>query len=286
MIIDSHCHAWLIWPYEPPVPDGESRGRIEQLLYEMAVNAVDQALIVCAEIDQNPENNHYIAEAVRAHPTQLHQVADVDSLWKPTYHQSGAAGRLQASVDQWPLKGFTHYLKFEDDGAWLYSDEGHAFFEVAVENNLIASIHCHPHQQAAIRQVAQRLPTMPILIHHLGHPKANDHDGLKEILASASCDNIHIKLSGFYYASAQEKWDYPLADVQEIVRAEYEHFGAKRMCWGSDYPVSGRFITYRQALEKFRTHCDFVPADDQAWILGKTLAQLLASARTVYSSND
>ena len=26
MIIDSHCHAWARWPYDPPVPDPESKG--------------------------------------------------------------------------------------------------------------------------------------------------------------------------------------------------------------------------------------------------------------------
>ena len=35
MIIDSHTHAWLKWPYQPQVPDEESRGKAEQLLYEM-----------------------------------------------------------------------------------------------------------------------------------------------------------------------------------------------------------------------------------------------------------
>ena len=35
MVIDSHTHAWKYWPYQPPVPDPESRGRVEQLLWEM-----------------------------------------------------------------------------------------------------------------------------------------------------------------------------------------------------------------------------------------------------------
>jgi predicted TIM-barrel fold metal-dependent hydrolase len=278
LIIDSHCHAWTYWPYEPSVPDPESRGVVEQLLHEMDQNGVDQALIVCAEIDHNPENNAYIATEVAKHPTRLHQVADVDSSWKASYHQPGAAARLQAAVDRWQLKGFTHYLKAEDTGDWLFSEEGMAFFKVAAENNLIASISCQPHHQPAIRQVADRFLEMPILIHHLGHPPVTQPDSLKEILASARCENIHIKLSGFYYSTAQEKWDYPLADVQPIVRAEYEHFGPQRMCWGSDYPVVQQHLTYRQALEKFRTHCDFVPEDDQTWILGKTLAGLLAKS--------
>jgi predicted TIM-barrel fold metal-dependent hydrolase len=72
MIIDSHCHAWARWPYQPPVPDDEQRGRVEQLLHEMEINGVDQAMIVCAQIDHNPDNNAYIARMAAQYPERLH----------------------------------------------------------------------------------------------------------------------------------------------------------------------------------------------------------------------
>ena len=277
MIIDSHCHAWPRWPYQPPVPDDEHRGRIEQLLHEMDINGVDQAFIVCAQIDHNPQNNAYIAQAISEHPERLHQAADVDCSWSPTYHQPGAADRLRQTAELWPIKGFTHYLKPDDDGAWLYSDEGLAFFKVAEEKKLIASIAGHPGHQPAIRKVAERFPSMPILCHHLGGVKAGGEPpnaGLNEVLASAQLPNIYIKLSGFAYCS-QTDWDFPYADTHWIIRSLYENFGPYRMCWGSDYPVVRFYMTYRHALEAFRAHCTFVPDNDKAWILGKTLDRLL-----------
>lgn len=281
MIIDSHCHAWPLWPYRPPVPDDASRGTAEQLLHEMDCNGVDRAAVVCAEIERNPNNNAYVAEQVARHPDRLVQIADVDSMWQPTYHQPGAADRLAAAADRWPIAGFTHYVSNADDGAWLYSDEGLAFFRVAAERGLLASIHCQTYHQPAIRRVAERFPALPILIHHLGHPKASEpppHEGLKQILASARLPNIYLKLSGFAYATAVN-WDYPYSDTHWIIRAEYEHFGPYRMCWGSDYPVVRFYMTYRQALEAFRAHCTFVPEGDREWILGKTLEGLLSHGR-------
>jgi len=280
-IIDSHCHAWLRWPYEPPVPDDEQRGRIEQLLHEMDVNGVDQAVIICAQIERNPENNVYIAQQVERYPSRLYQFADIDSYWSPTYHQPGAADRLRKIVDQWPIVGFTHYLANEEDGSWLYSDEGLAFFQVAADVHLIASIACQPNQQPAIRRLAERFPSLPILCHHLGLVRASEeppHAGLSQVLASASLPNVYVKLSGLAYC-AQVKWDFPYSDALWVVRAEYEHYGPYRMCWGSDYPVVRFFMTYRQALEAFRAHCTFVPEADQDWILGRTLERLLADAR-------
>jgi len=280
-IIDSHCHAWRRWPYSPPVPDPEHRGRVEQLLHQMDAHGVDEAVVVCAQIEQNPDNNDYVAEQTARYPTRLHQFADVDSVWSPTYHQLGAADRLRQAAARWPISGFTHYLSSEEDGSWLHEAEGLAFFAAAAELGLIASLACYPHQQPAIRKIAARFPSVPILCHHLGMVRADRAQaatGLRQVLASAQVPNIYIKLSGFAYA-ARVSWDFPYLDTHGLIQAEYEHFGAGRMCWGSDYPVVRFHMTYRQALEAFRTHCTFVSDEDKERILGGTLEGLLARRR-------
>ena len=283
MVVDSHCHAWMRWPYQPPVPDDEQRGRIEQLLHEMDQNGVDQAVVICAQIDHNPENNAYIAEQSRRYAGRIFQFPDVDCSWSSTYHRPGAARRLAEIAERWPIKGFTHYLAAEDDGAWLHSPDGLAFFGVAASRGLIASIAGQPRHQPAIRRVAERFPELSILCHHLGGVRAAEgppHVGLKEVLASARLPNVYLKVSGFAYAS-QVDFDYPYSDALWLVRALYEHFGAHRLCWGSDYPVVRFYMTYRQALEVFRVHCPFVPEADRAQILGGTLARLLAAGADV-----
>jgi predicted TIM-barrel fold metal-dependent hydrolase len=276
MIIDSHCHAWAFWPYQPAVPDPETRGSVAQLLFEMDQNGVDKALVVCAQIDHNPGNNAYVAAACHKHADRLLQLADLDSMWSATYHTPGAADRLRRAAEAWPLVGFTHYLRSEDDGSWLVSDDGLRFLATAAEYGLIASIHCHPHQQRALRTAAERFPQMPFLLHHLGHPLVSDPDGLAEIVKSARTPNLFVKVSGFYYATSGARWEYPFLDTRELVRAIYESYGAHRMCWGSDYPVVRQFTTYRQALEVVRTHCDFLSPADLTWVLSGTLTAVLA----------
>ncbi len=287
MIIDSHCHAWRRWPYQPPVPDDESRGRVEQLLFEMDQNGVDEAVVVCANIHRNPDNNDYIWEESRKHPTRLHFFPDIDSGGEgrpDLYHKPGAADRLRRAIQRWPgIKGFNHYLLPDDDGSWLYSREGLEFFQVAAEARLIASIACGPHHQPAIRRLAERFPSMPILCHHLSGVRASqgpEGTGLKEVLASARLPNICLKVSGFYYAS-QTRWEYPYSDMLWLVRVLYEHFGPYRMCWGSDYPVSRPHCTYRQCIEAVRTHCVFMPEKDRAWVLGDTLHRLLTERQPI-----
>lgn len=278
MIIDSHCHAWRYWPYQPEVPDPRTRSKVELLLHEMELNGVSQAMIVCAQIDHNPTNNAYVAKMVRRYPDRLHQVVDLDSSWSRNYHDPGGAQRLRRLAAQWPLRGFTHYLDRSDDGSWLGGPDGQAIFAAAAELGLLASLSCYPHQLVAIRAVASRYPQVPVLLHHLGHPALSQwplRESLDAILSCARLPNIYVKLSGFVYAAPEKPWDFPYPAVQNLIKAEYEHFGPQRMCWGSDYPVASQFMTYQQALEAFRSHCSFVPETDQAWILGKTLAGLL-----------
>jgi predicted TIM-barrel fold metal-dependent hydrolase len=279
MIIDSHTHAWETWPYEPPVPDPESRGRVEQLLWEMDRCGVDQAVLVCARIDHNPGNNDYVAACLKKYPNRLVQFADVDCSWTDTYHKARAAARLEAAAKQYRLKGFTHYLK--DDTGWFSSDDGLAFFAKAAELRLIASLALSPEWQPALRRLAQRFPSVPFLCHHMAGARAGEEGraGLAEILRSADLPNIYIKLSGFHYVS-KVSWDYPYPDTAPVVRALYERYGPDRLCWGSDYPVLRFFATYRHALEAFRTHCHFVPEADQAKILGANLHRLLTNAGT------
>jgi len=277
MIIDSHAHAWPFWPYDPPVPDATSRGCVEQLLWEMDRAGVDRAVLVSARIDHNPDNNDYVADAVRAHPDRLDQFVDVDCRWMPEYHTPGAADRLARAADRYRPAGITHYLKPENDG-WLTSDEGMAFFAEAEARGLIASIAGPPVWQADLRTVARAHPRLVILCHHLAGIPSYTSDrraGLEMVLASADVPNIFIKVSGFYYGSAAP-FDYPHPGAIAVFKTLYDAFGAERLAWGSDYPVAPmRAYTYRQSLELVRRHCPFVAPQDMALILGQTLGALL-----------
>lgn len=275
MIIDCHTHAWEYWPYEPQVPNPESHGRVEKLLWEMDRNGVDRAVLVCANLDHNPRNNEYGAESARRYPDRITSFADVDCSWSTTYHAPGAAARLAETAERLELKGFTHYL--EDDYDWFESEEGLAFFSTAADLGLIASLSFgapwHPH----VRKLARRFPELVILGHHMAGTRASErppYPNFEEVLKSAEVPNIHLKLSGFAYVS-QVDWEYPYSDTMWMVRKLYEHYGPERLCWASDYPPVLWHMTYQQSLEAVRTHCTFIPEADQELILGGNMEGLL-----------
>lgn len=280
LIMDSHCHAWRVWPYPPLVPDEASRGTIEQLIYEMDVHGVQQAAIVCAGIENNRDNVEYVAFARDRYQGRIHVLADLDCTWHDTYHAPGSADRLRRLADRYGVLGFTHYVAEHNDG-WLASDEAEAVFAVAAERNLLVSLAASPAWQADLRKIARRHPTVPVLCHHLGGISvAGDgaEEGLAEVIASAACANILIKVSGFHYAS-ERGWEYPWPRAVAALRRIFDVYGPDRLCWASDFPASTRYCTYRQSLEVLRLHCGFLTDPDRRSILGGTFQELVTTRR-------
>lgn len=67
----------------------------------------------------------------------------------------------------------------------VFSKEGEKFFQVTEDFDLIASLAIGPHQQASLRELAKKFPTIPFLCHHVGGASAKEtppYPKLKEIL--------------------------------------------------------------------------------------------------------
>ncbi len=301
MIIDAHCHLFHTWPFSPmepslddrnvcetgpkEVPDSATRASVDALIHDMDRNGVDRAAIICIPLDRNPDNNDYVAEAVSRFPDRFHQFADLDGSRSDTYHTTGAAERLEGAVRRYGLRGFTHYIRRDDDGSWYVSPDGLALFAKAAELRQIASISCpDPNRlQPVMRQLAERFPSVPFLFHHMAAARAAEqppYPRLTEILASAQLPNVYLKLSN-YPSVSQVPWDYPYPDTGWIVRSLYEHYGPDRLCWGSDWPVVKDAMTYRQSIEVFQRHCSFVSDDHKARIFGGNFERLIARSGVV-----
>lgn len=291
MIVDSHCHAWRRWPYDLQVPDPESRGSLEALLYEMDSHGVDHATVVCARIGgggggnghANPANNSYVSDFARSHPDRITAWVDVDCVWRPEYHTPGAAQRLQTELERTNTRGFTHYFGSENDG-WLRTDEGRQFFQSAADLGAVASLAVGATWFEDLARIASEHPTLPILLHHLTSPRRQHwEEDIDAAVRLAEQPTVGVKVSGFNY-NADRSWDFPYSRSRELFRRLYEAFGPHRLYWGSDFPASRDMLTYTQAIEVLRTHCSFLSSEELDAILGNNLHQLLNRAAQSSSS--
>jgi predicted TIM-barrel fold metal-dependent hydrolase len=282
-MFDAHCHAWEHWPYDTSVPDPESRGSIESLLYEMDTHGVERAAVVCARIGggrggdgyANAGNNGYVASFAAGHPDRITAWVDVDCSWSDEYHTDGALERLIRETEPDVVTGFTHYFREENDG-WLLTDAAGEFFAHAADRGLVASLAVGAAWHDDLRELARRHPTLAILVHHLGTPRS-DADA-ESLLALAGSPTIGVKVSGFNYNSSSA-WDYPYPDSQAWFRRVAAAFGADRLYWGSDSPASRDQLTYRQSIEVVREHASFLSPHELDAVMGGNLERLVADSR-------
>jgi predicted TIM-barrel fold metal-dependent hydrolase len=97
MIFDAHTHVWRRWPYQPPVPDPETRGIAGQLLYQMDRHEVDRAVVIAASLGGSAGNADYPFAEAEASGGRLMVFPDLECRWAPEFRAPGAADRLAAT---------------------------------------------------------------------------------------------------------------------------------------------------------------------------------------------
>ena len=70
-------------------------------------------------------------------------------------------------------------------------------------------------------------------------------------------------------------WEYPWTEAEPTIRQCVERIGSERLICGTDMPFVARFCTYKQSIDQFRTHCDFLTDADRENILGRTATRLM-----------
>ncbi len=110
---------------------------------------------------------------------------------------------------------------------------------------------------------------------HLGIVSDKEKDeeafrNLDQLLAIADCGNVAVKVSAMpCYASE----GYPYRSLHPYLRRVHEHFGPKRMFWGSD--LSRLRGPYRECVTMFTEQMPWLGAGDLEWIMGRGLCEWL-----------
>lgn len=276
MRIDAHCHAWHRWPYQPAVPDATSRSSAANLIYEMDRSGVKQAVLIAAAIGDNRDNTDYAFKAAADYPGRFVVFPDLECWWSSSVGQPGAAARLEAALSRFPFRGFSLYLAEDEDGSRLADPDMTDFFRLVRDRGLIASLSVMPHQIEAVIQLANRIPEIPILLHHFAFlgPRSRTGPGdIEAVIAAAACSNIYVKYSGMGNIAASDH-EYPYSSLRWIPECFAQAFGPDRMLWGSDWPVSTKHMTYPQSLSLLTRHGPF-RGEDLSAVLGRNMHDLL-----------
>jgi L-fuconolactonase len=262
-IVDTHCHAALGW-YEP----------IELLLEQMDRNDVAHAVLI--QINGQADNR-YQSECCRRYPDRLISVVIVD------HTRPDAVATLERLVAE-GARGVRLRPSHRSPG-----DDPLALWRAAERLGIAVSCGGGAADFAAADFAAlfEALPTLPIIIEHLGsvnHPTgdAGEEERRRGVFGLSRYPNAFMKIHGlgeFCRRAMPVKEPFPFEEpIPPLLDEVYAAFGPERMMWGSDYPpVSGR-EGYRNALRLTMDQFSARSEADRAAIFGGTARRVFRLA--------
>lgn len=269
-IIDAHLHLWQradgAYAWLSQVDEALQRDiRPEHTEAELKAADVSGAILVQAD-DTYADTEHMLHVAA----TQP-WVAGVVG-WIPLENRGEA---------EWKLQGYSkHGGKVRGIRQLIHDDPRSGLLDSPIVRETLGIIAAHglafdvpdawPRDLASVKGVADHLPSLTIVVDHLGKPPAQPDQltNWAEVISELTQrPNVVAKLSGLHYLS-----DDQLNRVWEIVLAA---FGPQRLLWGSDWPMSLPHGGYRVHADRLWSLLDDLSDGERNAILGDT-------ARRVY----
>jgi L-fuconolactonase len=184
-----------------------------------------------------------------------------------------------------PLVGIRHQALAEPDPvAWLWRASAGAGFRELGDRGLVFDLMFRPEHLRAVGEVVGTHAGTSFVLDHAGKPpidrgwessEAQRWAGLVRDLARH--DNLNCKLSGLTTMADLRHWR--VADLGPFVDHLLSCFGADRLVFGSDWPVSLRAGSYAETFNAARTLIARLSADEQAGILGCNARRIYAIVR-------
>ena len=173
------------------------------------------------------------------------------------------------------------------DKAWILRPELRAGIDAMQANALVFDALVRADQLPMIMALADRHPTLSIVLDHAGKPPFRSLTALAQwqtdITALAKRSNVACKLSGL----ATELPSGAAADGMDgCIDALMDLFGPDRLLWGSDWPVATAAVDYASWLgrcqvrvaARFPTHADAIFGGNARRIYGLNRSQTIHSS--------
>jgi len=266
LIIDSHVHTWkhdARFPFaegaHPPAEDASA----EMLLDLMKANGVSRTVII--QVIHYKWDNSYLADVLKRYPTQFKGVCRVNP------ENPKAPDELSRLTEQEGFHGVRLSPSGNADGDWFKGPLMPPLWQRCSQLKVPMTLLVPAARLADATQLIDKYPDLTVVIDHQADSPLNQPEKLDALLALERYPRVFVKISHMWTLSKQP---YPYADAQVQVKRLYDKFGAKRLMWGTDWPISLRQLQYAQAVELYRDHIDFITGADREWILGKTVQQV------------
>jgi len=268
--IDTHLHMWDLARCDYPWLTPEAgiiygSHSIDEVDAERTAAGVEGAILVQAA--DNHCDTDLMREAMASHPWVVGVVGWLDLV------QGSAAERDAIELATFgDVVGIRHLIHTEPDPDWVVrpavieglravARAGLTFDVVSVELRHLEHVPT----------LARALPGLTLVIDHLSKPpiaSGNLSAWAERLRAAAAFPNVHAKVSGLDTAAGSPDWTPD--DLRPAFEIALEAFGADRLMYGGDWPISKLGGGYTRQVTAFEKLLAPLSAAEQAEIRGGT----------------
>jgi L-fuconolactonase len=265
-MIDSHVHVWkhdAKFPFaegaHPPAEDASA----EMLLDLMKANGVSKTVII--QVIHYKWDNSYLADVLKRYPRDFKGVCRVNP------EDPAAPDHLSRLTQEQGFHGVRLSPSGNADGDWIKGPLMPPLWKRCAQLKVPMTVLAPVGRMPEIAPLIESNPDLTVVIDHQADSPLGTPEKLDMLLALQKYPRVFVKISHMWTLSKQP---YPYPDAQAQVKRLYDRFGAKRLMWGTDWPISLSKLPYDKTVELFRDHMDMFTPEDREWIYYKTVQQV------------
>lgn len=270
MIIDAHQHVWDLtrarydWlgPALGPINRTITEEEVLPRLRECGVDGV-----VLVQSADNRQDTDYMLATAAAHPEVVAVVGFV-----PLEDPAATAEQLADLADLELVVGIRNLIHDRPDPDFLLRPEVlESLALVAAAGLTFDVVSVLPRHLEHVPVLSERVPGLRMVIDHLSKPPigAADREPWWTLIErAAQSPEVYAKVSGLYPGADPTAWS--TASIRPYVERAFACFGADRLMYGGDWPISVLAGDYVRVWQGLTPLFDELPPADRTAVLSGT----------------
>jgi predicted TIM-barrel fold metal-dependent hydrolase len=261
--IDSHVHVWKTdpaFPFATGAHPSPSDASVETLLDLMQANQVSRTVII--QVIHYKWDNSYLASVLKRYPHEFHGVCRVNP------EDPAAPDQLSRLTEVQGFRGVRLSPAAGPAGNWITGPLMPPLWRRCAQLKVPMTLLIPVTRLPEVHPLIEANPDLQVVVDHMADSPLDHPEQLDLLLALSHYPKVFVKISHGWSLSAQP---YPYLDSIAQIQRLYNVFGAKRLMAGTDWPISLPKQSYAQTVAFYRDHLSFLPPQDHAQILSRTV---------------
>ena len=265
LLIDSHVHIFEHNPQfpfaagaHPPAEDAP----VEKLLDLMHANSVVRTVII--QVIHYKWDNSYLLSVLKRYPSTFHGVCRVNP-------EDPAAPDHLSELTAQGFRGVRISPAADATGDWIRGPLMPPLWRRCNQLKVPMTVLAPVTRMPDLVPLIEANPELTVVIDHMADCPLDRPDLLQLLLNLARYPRVFVKITDMWVLSKQP---YPYPDAQDQAKRLLERFGAQRLMWATNWPVSLVQLPYAKIVELYRDHLNFVTPEEREEILSKTVQRV------------